>query len=1235
VNSVIEQEVRMATFACVRGFLSSRKLVQILGVCLAICLTCVPAFSQGSAGRIDGTILDQSGGAIPAAKVTVTDVDRGVSRTLMTDSAGAYSAPNLNPGAYSVRVEFQGFRTVDRKDISLSVGQELRVDVTMQPGEQAQTVTVTGEAPQVNTTSAVLGGTLGPGTIQDLPLNGRNFMNLLQLRPGVFFAPGGGAWYQTTNGLRPEHNVYILDGITAMEPLGSQSTINSVSLAGDSASLLPLDTIQEFATQQNPKAEFGWKPGSITSIALKSGTNAYHGTANAFGRTDATDARNPFLTGDQKQEIALENFGATLGGPIKKDKLFFFGSYEGQRYVVGNPAHYFFPSMAPNAAAIPGATASVVQACNNVKRGGVALSPTSLKMAGLDANCNRTSGYSIFDLPSGSFNRINGGAEVTGNLNTEYNVDGYLGKIDYNLNDKNIINAKYYYGTHRGLVVNSQTITQPYWRPTDNAQLDFVGGQWNYIATSALFNTLRVGYNYFSQQFETTDCPGSGAAPDYGIPFGYGTPPVCGFTNITLTGFDGQVGCCANFAKYYGPDHIGEIIESLSYLKGRHNLKMGGEYRRSEATGVGTFSASRGRVTFGNGGTFGGVPFTTLENFMAGTPTSNGQILIGDPRRDLKSKAYALFFQDDWRIMPRLMLNLGIRYEYVPPFTEGDNRLSNFIPGIGFTQLGKNTDQMFNPDKNNFAPRLGFAWDVTGNGKTVLRGGANMMYVNPGWWIFVSQQNQNNPITGLTTNPSGLLLCRGAVNLTGAGCAAGVATDPTIGTIATTGLPLPPASASGVLPGQINWNQSPAAYGGNLYPSSSDTSVLKCGTNRLCTAQATDLNLKNAYVFSWSLGLQRALTNNLSLDIGYVGNHATKLLGLNYTNTPPYGAGYCLGFTAAQRAAVGNCPTTITASTNTNATAIQLARPLNALYPYLSYIYTVQNLFHSNYNGLQAALTQRVSHGLSYTVGFTFAHALDQSPGERGGPNGTPFDFRHDYASGDFDVRKRLTATITYALPGKKGFGQLAEGWKLTSIVSVQSALPWGIYGSRGADPAGFAEFSNTTSAGDQWNFYGNPKDFSDLKTDAVPFFAPSAAVNNPACTSRVGPPGSLSYVSLQKWGCYVKGGSVMVPPAIGSFGNMTRNIFRGSGFSNWDASVMKDFKFGEKFTAQVRIEAFNILNQTRYANQQLNGPGANLPFGNTNIFGASQSTPDVGNNNPSLGIGGPREFQFGLKLSF
>lgn len=244
----------------------------------------------------------------------------------------------------------------------------------------------------------------------------------------------------------------------------------------------------------------------------------------------------------------------------------------------------------------------------------------------------------------------------------------------------------------------------------------------------------------------------------------------------------------------------------------------------------------------------------------------------------------AAFFQDDWRIIPKLILNLGVRYEYTAPITEAHDQFANFDPARGFLQLGKNADRMWNADKNNFAPRIGFAYDVTGNGRTVVRGGANVIYVTPGWWIFLSQQNQSNPSVGLSTNPSGFLLCRGNVNTTAAGCANGVAADPTIGDIRTAGLPLPPATITNGIqtpaPGQLNWNQNPSVYGGNIYPSSTDTSVLKCGTNRLCKIQATDQNLKNAYVISWSLGIQHQITRSISLDVSYVANHATKLLGL-------------------------------------------------------------------------------------------------------------------------------------------------------------------------------------------------------------------------------------------------------------------------------------------------------------------------------------------------------------------
>jgi hypothetical protein len=1173
---------------------------------------------------------------------------------LTTDESGSYNAPSLIPGTYTVRAEYKGFRSIERQNIVLEVGKEDRVDLELQPGEQSEKIIVTEALPLVETTNAVLGGTLQPGTIEDLPLNGRNFMKLLDLRPGVTTYIGGGAWTQSTNGLRPEHNVYILDGITGMEPLGGQSTINSVSLAGDAASLLPIDTIQEFNVQQNPKAEFGWKPGAITNIALKSGTNAWHGTANAFGRTDKLDARNPFLTGinadgsTQKQRIGLEEFGATFGGPVKKDKAFFFLAYEGQRYNVGNPNSFTFPTLTPGAGLDKtNNNLSVVDAC--LATAPAARSATSLKVSGLDANCARTTGYSIFALDPTSFLRDATNAassiNISASLDTDYSVDDGLAKFDFQLNDKNTLNAKYFIGGHRGNVVNNQTISQPFWRPDDQAYTQFAGAQWNFTPTSALVNTVRFGFNNFYQRFLTADCPGAPGAPDYGINL-VNDPPNCGFTNVSITGFTGSIGCCSSFPKFYGPDHIYEVVDNLSILRGKHSFKTGFEVRASIIGKGGTFNRGRGQVTFDN-----------LQSFIAGNlGANNGQIFLGDPRRHVTGQAYAAFFQDDWRLTPRLIVNLGVRYEYQTPISEANNLLANWTPTDGFLQLGVNTSRMWNADKNNFAPRLGFAWDTGGNGKTVVRGGGTVIYVTPTWWEFLSQQNQQNPVTGLGTNPTGFQICTPTV--ASGNC------KPGPGTIAASGLPLSPA--------QVNWNQSAALYGGSIYPSSSDTSQLKCGTDKLCTVQATNENLRSAYVMQWSLGIQHSITNNLSISLDYVGNRADKLLGLEYTNTPPIGAGWT-GTTGASPAApgtgqLGSCLATFNGTRKTLGTgcspsvtgAIQAARPYSAQYPYLSYIYTVSNPFFSNYHGMQVALTQRNVHGLAYTLGYTWSHALDQSTGERGGPSGNPYNQRLEYSNSEFDVRHRFTATVTYALPGKKGFAQMLEGWKLTSIVAVQTALPWGVLGSRGSDPSGTGEFQ------DRWNFYGDVNDFSALGTQTVPFFTgnykdvngfiwantaanqalhpapanapvpalPAACVNAAAALdpSPTNKPGSGA---LYRWGCFVQGSTIMIPPALGTIGNMTRDMFRGNGFGNWDGSIIKDWRFTERFAGEFRFEIFNLLNTTHYGNPQFNGAGGNTPFGAPTVFGASAATPDVSNNNPALGSGGPREFQLGFRVSW
>src|SRR5271165_3560750 len=357
--------------------IGATKTRSILGAGLLLLLASIPLFPQGSEGRISGTVTDQSGAAIPGAKVTVTDIQRNDSRILTTDNSGAYAAPNLIPGTYTVHVEFRGFKNADRKDILLEVAQDLRVDVPMQTGEQTETVTVTEEAAALNTTNAELGGSLSNQVINDLPLNGRNFENLLDLRPGVIKYPGNSGWTQATNGLRPHDNFFMVDGINSNDPWMAQSMMNAVMAAGDAGTMLPIDAINEFTTQQNPRAEYGWKPGAVVNVGIKSGTNTLHGTAYAYGRTDSWDARNYFNPGPNPP-LEVEQYGGSVGGTIIRDKLFFFGNFEAQHYSVGNPTQHDVPITSPTSTD----PNSLVGACNAALQAGT-LRPLSAQLAGL------------------------------------------------------------------------------------------------------------------------------------------------------------------------------------------------------------------------------------------------------------------------------------------------------------------------------------------------------------------------------------------------------------------------------------------------------------------------------------------------------------------------------------------------------------------------------------------------------------------------------------------------------------------------------------------------------------------------------------------------------------------------------------------------------------------------------------------------------------------------------------
>src|SRR5271163_2870863 len=246
--------------------------VRIGLVCLVLAFSVsVSMFAQTTTGRIQGTVTDQTGAGVPAATVVVTDTQRGAARTVSTDDSGNYVAPDLQPGVYKVRAEASGFKTVERVNIVVEVAEDLRVDIVLPPGQVSETVVVTDEVPLVNSTTSTLGGTLSNTEINDLPLNGRNYENLLQLRPGVVRYPGGGFSTTSANGLRAEDNAYFVEGLFNSEPYSGQAIVNGAGIAGDSATILPIDAIQEFNLQQNPPAEYGWKPGSVVNVGLKSG----------------------------------------------------------------------------------------------------------------------------------------------------------------------------------------------------------------------------------------------------------------------------------------------------------------------------------------------------------------------------------------------------------------------------------------------------------------------------------------------------------------------------------------------------------------------------------------------------------------------------------------------------------------------------------------------------------------------------------------------------------------------------------------------------------------------------------------------------------------------------------------------------------------------------------------------------------------------------------------------------
>lgn len=1154
------------------NFLNRRDFGVCLRLSFVLCsisvalLISVSLSAQNNTGRILGTVTDQSGGAVPNGMVVVTNVQMGVARNLTTDSAGEYLAPDLLPGTYAVRVTAKGFQTIERRDILLETGKDVRIDLQLVAGEVTQTIEVTGAVPLVDTTNATLGGTLSNDTINDLPLNGRNYQNLLSLRPGVEIYPGGGYQTQSTNGMRGDDQNYFVDGLDNNEAFQGQSVINSVQTAGDAGTILPIDAIQEFNVEENPGAEFGWKPGAVVNVGLKSGTNSLHGTAYAFGRDDSFDARNYFNPAPQaKTPVALEQFGGTVGGHIIKDKLFYFATYEDQRYSVGNS----FTLTVPTTAAGVGTRISIPDAEADLANHGVALSPLSLKL------------LPIFQPNSGPTGTISGGFP-----NTSQSDNG-LGKIDYNINSNNTVSGSYFYGYNTNSSEDNN-VQRPQFLTVFNLRTQAATGRWTWTPNSTWVNEARFGLTRFTRPLYTADH--SVPPTQYGINTGVTNPILFGLPEIKFSGLT-QLGGNATWPNIPGPNTNYDFVDQLSYLHGKHAFKFGGEIRRA-LINQGSYRDGRGLFQFSGGAAF--PHSSALEDFLAGAVTK-ATVQVGSPQRDMSQWLYAGFLEDDWRITSKVTLNLGLRYEYASPWSEANDLLGNWQPAVGLEQVGRQISSPYNGDHVDFAPRLGLAWDVTGNGKTVVRAGGGIFYDLLAANVYINNSGTSNAsTTGMAVIPTGatFVLPNGTV-------------QPGSGTIATAALTIPGSN--------VNWTLA-----GPVLPSG----VVTCGsggsTGTPCSILAINRNLRTPYVGSWTVSVQHAFTSNLSFEAAYVGDHGQDQVGIVDLNQ--------LNPQSPAEIACGNC------EANSH-------RPYAAQYPYLAFINYLSNIDRSNYDGLQATLTGRNFHRMSFVLGYTYAHALDdQSTNFSGLLPQNSLDPGALYGNSNFDIRNRFTLSWTYNLPEKKMRGQLLEGWTINSIVSLQGGLPWDVVD--GSD-----DISETAEFSDRWDFFGNPSDFKSIGASGIPCFGTASGFGgNPLCGSSIpaacvsaatkvdGGPNGPTSASLAALGCYMQGNSVLIPPAFGTYGTMGRNVFRDTGFRNLDFSVFKNWKFKERLTAQFRAEFFNVFNHPIFANPALSG--FNDPSG-PGLWGCGCATPDVAATNPVLGSGSNRAIQLGLKLLF
>jgi hypothetical protein len=762
-----------------------RRTLQIAGTFVFLGAA-MALYAQSFGGKIVGLVTDSSAAVVPRAAITVTSEGTGAQRRMLTDANGIYVAAELPVGHYTVRIDAPGMGTQERRGIKVDVGAETRADAELSAETMQQSVSVQAEAPVMQLDSSALADVVGTRQVEELPLNGRDFRKLAFLVPGSApRSPRGSLGSFTANGQREKSNIFLLDGVDNNDSFRNQSSFNQGGVAGAQATIFPIDALAEFSVQTQGSAEYGRNSGAVVNAVIKSGSNDIHGSAYEFLRNDKLNARNFFetLPGASKGPFKNSNFGGTLGGPIRHDSTFAFVSYEGER---GRPSSSLVVS-------VPGTTdiaaARVANAAADRPE-----NPLGATILGLFPQAN---------IPGAK-------ANYAYSLPNNIDSDNFLVKIDHRYGDRIFVSGRYVYGdgTQTFPLNSGQGSELKPYQTIVPTRVQLAGLNVSQVITNHLINETRFSFNRFAQIFSPLDANFDPAS------IGLFTGTKGGLPTIVVGGFE-SLGAPTNEPRGRVSQAY-QFVDTLAWTRGSHSIKAGGDYRRPLVRSFND-QFSRGRISFNN-----------LADLLAGVAAPSGtSIARGATRRDTFTNNVGLFVQDDWKLTRRFTLNFGLRHEYTGPLSEKNDQISNFLPSAGLVRVGQGLHTLYDRDWNNLAPRAGFALDMFGNSRTVVRGAYGVYYDSPSQDFFLAQSFPNgnvgtNPVPGLGTF---------TVNFTGP-----VPFGPGVNIFGSTANPVPPFTVFGV-----------------------------------------DQHLRTPYVQSYNFNIEQTITEGTVLQVGYIGSKGNKL----------------------------------------------------------------------------------------------------------------------------------------------------------------------------------------------------------------------------------------------------------------------------------------------------------------------------------------------------------------------